>query len=283
MGIPLRCDRLATLYLVHPLTRVLRNDLGKKVPILMYHDVSDVPDHASHPYFQTNTDPATFRMQMEWLSENGYRVISLAKIEEELARPAGENGKSCVITFDDGFRNFRKTAFPVLNRFGFTATVFLATGYIGRRFKEKECLDWGEVLELQAEGIEFGSHTVSHPTLHGMTSESIRIELMDSKTAIEDATGKPVQRFSYPYAFPQEDRGFVDHLGRALRKCGYSSGVTTRIGRAAPGDDPMFLRRIPVNMHDDEPLFRAKLEGGYDWLRSPQYAFRFLKRGIPGA
>ena len=282
MGFPLRYDRLATLFLAHPLTRALRNGVGKKVPILMYHEVSDVPERASHPYFQTNTDPATFRMQMEWLVENGYRAIPLAKIEEELSRPAGENGKAFVITFDDGFRNFREHASPVLKRFGFPATVFLATGYIGRRFRNKECLAWGEVRELQAEGIEFGSHTVSHPKLHGMTWESIRNEIGSSKTAIEGATGKPVRLFSCPYAFPQEDRVFVDHLGRALKKCGYSIGVTTMIGRAAPGEDPMFLKRIPVNMHDDESLFRAKLEGGYDWLRSPQYLFRVLKRCIPG-
>ena len=282
MGFPLRYDRLATLFLVHPLRRALWNGVGRKVPILMYHDVSDLPERASHPYFQTNTDPATFRMQMEWLVVNGYRAIPLAKIEEELARPAGEGGKSFVITFDDGFRNFREHAFSALKRFGFSATVFLATGYIGRRFMNRECLSWGDVRELQAEGIEFGSHTVSHPKLHGMTLASIRNEIGYSKTAIEDATGKPVRLFSCPYAFPQEDRGFVDHLGVALKKCGYSLGVTTMIGRAAPGEDPMFLKRIPVNMHDDEPLFRAKLEGGYDWLRTPQYLFRVLKRSFPG-
>jgi len=45
----------------------------------------------------------------------------------------------------------------------------------------------------------------------------------------------------------------------------------------------MFLNRIPVNRHDDESLLKAKLEGGYDWLRSAQYAFRVLKKWFPGA
>ena len=279
----MRYDRLATLYLAHPLTRVFRNDGKKTVPILMYHDVSDIPERSSHPYFQTNTDPATFRMHMEWLADNGYRAIPLRKIEEELLRPVGGSGKPVIITFDDGFRNFSVNVFPVLKRFGFTATVFLVTAHIGRRFKDKECLDWGEVRELQAEGIEFGSHTVSHPSLHGMTWESIRKEIGDSKAAIEDATEKSVQLFSFPYAFPQEDRGFVDQLRSTLRKCGYVLGVTSRIGRATGGVDSMFLNRIPVNRHDDESLLKAKLEGGYDWLRSAQYAFRVLKKWFPGA
>jgi hypothetical protein len=53
-------------------------------------------------------------------------------------------------------------------------------------------------------------------------------------------------------------------------------------GWAERGEVPMFLTRFPVNMPEEESLFRAKLEGGYDWLRSPQYAFRILKRWFPG-
>lgn len=274
----MRVDRLATLYLALPMKRILQGDGEKAVPILMYHSISDNPERASHPYFQTNTDPATFRKHMEWLAINRYRSIPLRKIEEELARTVLENGKPFVITFDDGFRDFRENAFPVLRRFDFTATVFLATGYISRKLMDKECLAWEEIRELQGGGIEFGSHTVSHPKLHGMPQASLQQEFRDSKAAIEDATGKSVACFSYPYAFPQEDRTFISELGDALKRCGYTRGVTTCIGRATARQDLLFLKRIPLNMHDDESLLRAKLEGGYDWLRRAQYAYRSIKR-----
>ena len=117
MGFSLRSDRLATLYLARPLKRFLQGNKEKPIPVLMYHSISSITDKVSHPYFQTNTDPATFQRQMEWLAKNGYRAIPLTKIEEELKHPHQDQRKPFVITFDDGFRDFLENAFPVLNNF----------------------------------------------------------------------------------------------------------------------------------------------------------------------
>ena len=254
MGFSLRSDRFATLYLAHPLKSFLQNTVGKAVPILMYHSISDIPERVSHPYFQTTTDPATFRRHMGWLANNGYRAVSIMEIEDELTRPDQEDRKPFVVTFDDGYRDFLGNAFPALKQLRFTATVFLPTRYIGKKLMEKECLAWEEIRDLQAEGIEFGSHTVSHPKLHGFSQASIHNEIHDSKAAIEDATGNPVIVFSYPYAFPQEDRVFIADLEDALKGCGYKYGVTTCIGRVNSMQNPLFLKRIPMNLHDDETL-----------------------------
>lgn len=273
-----RADRLATLYLSHPLHRIFNKERNSAVPVLMYHSISPIPDKVSHPYFQTNTDPATFYKQMEWLAKNGYRAIPLTEIEEELKHPNQDRRKPFVVTFDDGFKDFLENAFPVLKNFHFTATVFLPTGYVGQRLMEKQCLSWEEVRSLQAEGIEFGSHTVTHPKLHRLSSAMLHQEISNSKETIEHSTGEKVNTFSYPYAFPQEDRAFISVIKTMLSEQGYTHGVSTRIGRVCTNDDLLILKRIPMNMYDDSKMLRAKTEGWYDWLYIPQYFRRTLKK-----
>ena len=261
----MRIDRLATLYVFHPLAARGRSG-HRSVPILMYHSISDADDFR-HPYFQTTTSPARFAEQMGFLSQNGYSAIRLT---QAMSTPAS---KPVVITFDDGYRDFYTQAYPILTKFGFTANMFLPTGYIGNKrskFNDIECLTWNEVRELNAAGIEFGSHTVTHPKLKELGSDEVEQELRRSKETIEDKLGTDVASFSYPFAFPEAMRSFVGKLRDTLSRCEYRVGVSTVIGTATPADDPFFLRRLPVNVSDDLPLFRAKLEGGYDWLHSVQ-------------
>jgi len=281
MGINfLRLDRLATLYMSYPLYKFMLKNRKFHIPILMYHSISSIPDKVFHPYFQTNTDPGTFFRQMEWLANNNYRTIPLNMLEEEIKYPIHDRNKPFVITFDDGFKDFLENAFPILNLFNFTATVFLPTGFIGQRWMGKDCLTWKEVRALQSEGIEFGSHTVSHPKLHRLSHKLLHQEIENSKKAIEHATGQKVVTFSYPYAFPQEDLAFIEVIGRILSDQGYTLGVSTRIGRVSVLDDMRFLKRIPINMNDDSILLRAKMEGGYDWVYNVQYLSRILKKWV---
>jgi peptidoglycan/xylan/chitin deacetylase (PgdA/CDA1 family) len=189
-----------------------------------------------------------------------------------------ETGRPIGITFDDGYKDFYTQAFPVLRKYGFGATVFLPTAYMGGQFLGKDCLSWTEVGELGRNGIEFGSHTVTHPILHTLGDRDLRAELHASKQEIEDRTGTEVSLFSYPYAFPQEDRAFIRRLSRILEECGYRWGVTTRIGRADKEQDPYSLKRIPVNDRDDLDLMEAKLVGAYDWVFVLQRVFRRARK-----
>jgi peptidoglycan/xylan/chitin deacetylase (PgdA/CDA1 family) len=145
-------------------------------------------------------------------------------------------------------------------------------------FKEKECLTWNQVRLLHNEGISFGSHTVTHPQLRALSKREVERELEDSKKMIEDEIGETIDSFSYPYRFPEEESMLRKYLKKALKKYVYSYGVTTKLGRASRDDGPFFLKRLPVNSCDDISLFRAKLEGGYDWLHGVQYTYKSLKR-----
>ena len=273
----MRLDRLATLHVCGPISRLLSADRKARIPMLMYHAVQEGQSD-SRPYYDINVSPATFANQMRQLRSAGYRAVSLEQAVQALQSDAVDE-KMVVVTFDDGYQDFYQNAFPVLSECQFTATVFLITDYVGdqpKTFKGKACLTWHEVRELQAQGIQFGSHTVTHPVLKDIAIEQVDDELRISKSVIEDELGIPVQSFSYPFAFPEADHKFRGLLKDILMKYGYQNSVTTILGTANPQSDPFCLPRLPVNRWDDYAFFQAKLEGAYDWVHGLQYAAKFM-------
>jgi len=328
----MRLDRLITLNLVQPWRRMFSESGSPKhrlteapsqdwvVPILMYHGITDKPEPGVGPYYQVNTTPAVFRAQMQFLADNGYRTVPLSTVVEALKPANGstaapdhistetlKNGSTdlssvasakeetpspVVLTFDDGFRNFHSTAFPILQEFGFTATVFLPTAFIGdtpRPFspvhrnteipnhQTSECLTWREVKELHEAGISFGSHTATHPKLADLSWEEIRSEISDSKAEIEQRLQASCTQFCYPYAYPQTNEDFCARFRETLQEMGYMCCTTTHVGRARYEDDPFQLKRLPVNTLDDRDLLQAKLDGDYDWLARPQAIIKRAK------
>ncbi len=285
----LRFDRLTTLYLVSPLLR-LTGGGERCVPILMYHSITDEDELGAHAYYRTKTSPARFAAQLQQLHHWGYTTCNLAQAMQGLRDKTQPAAKVVVITFDDGYRDFYSAAFPLLNRYGFSATVFLPTAYIGElpvAFKGKDCLTWAEVRELHRHGIQFGSHTVTHPQLHELSPGKIQEEIVNSKRTIEEKLGSAVDSFAYPYAFPQTDAGFKTMLRDTLSRAGYQNGVCTIVGRAKPTSEAFFLERLPMNSCDDSALFEAKLRGAYDWIAPAQFLAKlgkgYRKRSAGGA
>lgn len=273
----MRLDRFISLSVVGPF-RSGQDGQDPRLPILMYHSVSDDPESGVSPYYRTAVRPDIFREHLRTLKESGFKGVDLKTGIASLKRGLAE--KLAVITFDDGYRDFYTNAFPALREHGFTASMFLPTAFIGdarQPFKSRECMTWSEVRELQQAGIHFGSHTVTHPKLVELDWPQIKTELADSKAEIENRLGVPADTFAYPFAFPETNRDFVRRLGETLAETGYGCCATTRVGRVKAGDDLMQLKRLPANSCDDPELFRAKLEGAYDWLAPVQAAVKKVK------
>jgi peptidoglycan/xylan/chitin deacetylase (PgdA/CDA1 family) len=131
---------------------------------------------------------------------------------------------------------------------------------------------------MRKAGMGVGSHTVNHPQLKDLPRKEIERELVESRAQIEQQLGEATSVFSYPYAFPQENKSFARDFRELLIQSGYAGCVSTELGRVRPGDDPYRLKRLPANSLDDPALFRAKLEGGYDWLAVPQALLKRIKR-----
>ncbi len=306
----MRLDRFITLNLIRPLMGLRRLGLRtshsalrapRRLPILMYHSISDDPELGVHPYYRVCTSLRRFADQMQWLKDNGYHGVTLtaglawlnsqpSTHSSQLAGtppPSLSSPKPVALTFDDGFGDFYTAAFPILLQHGFRASMFLPTAFVGderRAFRPRgslrlstirDCLTWSEVRELHAAGIQFGSHTVNHPKLVDLDWPEIESEISDSKSEIEQKLSHPVTAFCYPYAFPQAEKDFAETFSQLLKRVGFESCVTTEVGRAKVGDDPLRLKRLPINSCDDRRLSQAKLEGSYDWVGVPQ---RFVKQ-----
>jgi peptidoglycan/xylan/chitin deacetylase (PgdA/CDA1 family) len=229
-------------------------------------------------YYRITTSPHRFRDHMQWIREHGYEVIGLERALDLVATRAIRDRRQVVVTFDDGFADFLTAAWPVLQQFSCTATVFLPTAFVGHTFNERACLTWDDVRALHGDGVTFGAHTMTHPTLHGLPWRRVRSELRGSRAKIEDELGAPIKTFAYPYAFPQEDGAFVARIRHELTEAGYRAAVTTVIGRMRLHSDPLCIRRLAVNEADDKSLFIAKLEGAYDWVARVQSVSRRVRR-----
>lgn len=269
----MRWDRLISLNVAQPLL-ALRRSSQPSLPVLMYHSISEDPEPSRSPYYKICTSPKQFASQMRWLAENGYQGVTLeAGLSWLTSTKLSSDRQPVAITFDDGFRDFYISAFPILQMHRFGATMYLPTHFIGdemQQFQLKDCLTWSEVTELSTEGIEFGSHTVNHRKLVEMGWSEIENELLESKNKIQERIGTPVRSFAYPYAYPCAMKKFVERFQEILRSIGYQSSVTTGIGRNARNSDLLNINRLPINDDDDSTLLCAKLQGAYDWLAIPQ-------------
>jgi len=140
-------------------------------------------------------------------------------------------GRAILITFDDGYRDFLTYAWSLLKRYGFSATVFLVANEIGKSNQwdrvygeEVPLLGWGEIRQLQSEGVEFGSHSATHQPLTGLSITDVVCEGIRSRAILERELQTPIRAFAYPYGDVDQ---VVQHL---IGACGYVFGLSCRSG-----------------------------------------------------
>ena len=244
--------------------------------ILMYHLV-DTPRSAIERRFCTTPDD--FDHQMEYLGESGYTAVSMAHLYDCMQGNAALPGKAVHITFDDGFGCVLDHAVPTLQRHGYPATMFAVSDRLGssndwmtgRAFPERTILSVDGLRALENAGFAIGSHTRTHARLPNISVVEARNEISGSKSRLEDALGKAIDYFAYPYGqFNQQVRDLV--IG-----AGYQAACSTRCGFNRPGEDPYLLRRIDVFGTDHLWQFKQKLKFGINET-SRIYPIRYFAR-----
>ncbi len=242
-------------YVIVPLRA--RNPAGivaggyQTVPILCYHRFGPKASR------MTVTGDA-FQAQMDYLARQGYHVITLAQLAAFLDGQQPLPPKSVVITIDDGYRSTFEVAYPILKRFGFPATVFLYSDFVGA----PDALTWAQMKSITATGlIEIQPHSKTHANLTqklpGETEtryrERIRREIDAPIVAIRERLDVSSQTYAYPYGDVNEP--VIDLLARQQVRL----GVTVTPGGNAFFAYPYMLRRTMVYGNEDLDTFRAKL------------------------
>lgn len=233
--------------------------------------------------------PEEFEKQMGWLKSRGYTGVSVR--EGLMSLPASAGGEAIsiprkdgqipiVITFDDGYLDNHTNAFPVLKKFGFSATVYVITNYVGsdsnsvsaefprRRgnlagtASKRIFLNWDEIIEMHRTGIEIGSHTATHSRLTTVNRETVASELIQSKEAIEKKLGISCNSFCYPGGMWN---GQIEEL---VRQAGYQNAATVMPGANFADGNLFRLRRTEISGDDSLFEFEKKLAGAYDLLHA---------------
>lgn len=238
--------------------------------ILMYHAVCPLPDNPNRIF----TSPELFQAQMRYLKQRNLRGVSIRELHQAVSMG---NAKGLVgLTFDDGYENFLHHALPVLESFGFSATVFVVGGMLGEentwKFRhdprpQMNLLGVEGVREIAARGMEVGSHSMTHPELSGLEPDLLEEEVSGSRRVISEVLGEAVNGFSYPY-------GAIDSASvRAVRRAhyAYACAVVVRVER-----NVYDLPRITVT-EDNLSKFAVKLRIYSQYAAAKRFYSRYVR------
>lgn len=232
--------------------------------ILAYHKVEPVCST------KISVTLRNFETQMEYLLSNRWQCLTLNELHNRYLR----NGlvpeqRSFILTFDDGYEDNYTFAFPVLRSLGLRATVFLISQYVGQVVEDGSIsesshpdrfLHWEQIQEMQEYGIEFGSHTLTHPLLTEVPLETAYQEMIESKSYLQSKLGRPVISFCYP-------KGAVNEaLTRCVRQAGYKLAVVTP-PRPGIAESLYALHRVGVYSGDTGWRFKFKVSPYFAVIR----------------
>jgi peptidoglycan/xylan/chitin deacetylase (PgdA/CDA1 family) len=227
------------------------NPPGTEIPILTYHSIDSSGSVIS-------TAPENFRRQMEVLRRSSTQVLSLKDVALHLRERKIFPENAVVITFDDGFRNVFKVAFPVLKDFGFRPTIFLVTSFCGKdnrwygqpdRIPILELMSWDEIAQM-SEFIDFGVHTASHPDLTQLQEKRLEEEILGAQQCLEERTGVKKQAFAYPY-------GKQTKPAKDLVQKHFFAGCSTEMDFVSLDSDIYFLPRIDMYYFSNNESFEG--------------------------
>ena len=242
---------------IQPVTRTVQ------VPIPMFHHIVDVT--ATDALTQSlAVAPTLFTQQMDYLKAQGYHTITFNQLFNALYYAGPLPKKPIILTFDDGYDDAYKFAYPILKAHGFSGMFYIITGKIGWQGQ----MTWGQMYSMLQNGMQMGSHTIHHVDMGQVLNESVvqaQQELQVSQLTLQQRFGIPIQQFCYPAGEPfnHGTQAEQQQIVSLLAQDGYV-GATTDPGATGTVQDstaPFELLRIRVDGRSSLQEF----EGSMPW------------------
>ena len=224
--------------------------------VLCYHAVSE---RWPAPLSVT---PRAFEFQVKLLAERGYEGATFTD-----AALRDDGGKVAAITFDDGFASVYEHALPILDRYGFPATVFVPTRFMGQdaplawpgidewvggpHESELAGMSRDQLRSLVANGWEIGSHTLTHPHLTELGDAELREQLAVSKRECAELTGADCTSIAFPYG-DSDDRVIAE-----AEAAGYDAAAM--LDATLQRDSAFTCPRVGVYYVDSNLAYRLKV------------------------
>jgi len=230
----------------------LSADGFQTIPILTYHRFAESCDS------NLCMPRKSFERQMQYLSDNGYHVITAEEFVAFLEYRQGLPKKSVLITMDDGYRSVYKIAYPILKEFGYTATLFVYTSFVG---VSKMAITWDQLKEMKADGFMIGSHTIFHSDLtrpkEGESEPEFMARIKDELSGSKKILDQNLQQNTFILAYPF---GYYDQRSiQMAKKAGYKVAMSVKRGGNPFFANPLVLRRDQI-LERDMDSFSSRLK-----------------------
>ncbi|WP_319370438.1 polysaccharide deacetylase family protein [uncultured Ilyobacter sp.] len=240
-----------------------------EMPILMYHRV--IKEDSEKGVHGTYVTSEQFDEHMNILKNMGYETVVFKDLlKNRFKQRFDKNKKQIMITFDDGYEDNYKYAFPILKKYEFKAVVYLVSHLdynkwdvenISNPEKKYNLMPKEHLLEMQKYGIEFGGHTKTHVKLSRIEPEEARDEIFESKETLENLLNQKLISFAYPYG------DLNDRVKKIAEEAGYKFAVSTDSGSVCFSDDLFQIRRIGIFPTITSLGFKRKIKGNYNFIK----------------
>lgn len=243
---------------------------AEKIPVLAYHKL--IPA-GSERNSGLEIDEAKFEKQMKWLSDHGYKTLTLDEFYQWHAGMKELPKKSVLITFDDGYYSMYYLVYPILKKYDQAATVFCIGRHIGETTDEFDYndnvqdhymgMDKIEEIRKDYPKFEIQSHTF---IMHDKTDDGEKpAEVFSYEQIMEDC--KKMEPFGCTYlAYPWGT--YSETMQKALKDSGYKMAFAyDPFYYALPSDDTYAVNRIKIgggiSMREFKKIVKGK-DSDYD-------------------